>query len=161
MLESLGHLRDKLGAPEFLTLVLEPVLFWGPFLGLLAFLVALVFKESKSQKFGLLVIVLSCATAVPLAHVYGLAVGHFKSLTGAEGAKLVDAQLARLDQWQYGFLAVAALAVLALFLGKGGKAGLWLTVLTVVATSVVVVLGLWLFLHSSAIAHPGASPGSV
>ncbi|CAN5402146.1 hypothetical protein BH23VER1_BH23VER1_12740 [soil metagenome] len=154
MMDSLDHLRELLADPEFLALVLEPVLFWGPALGLVLFLSASVCKEGKSQKLALVVILVSCAAAVPLAHLYGLALPRLQAVSDLRAAGLAEAHLARLDQFQYAFLAVSALATLALFLGRGGRTGLWLTLLTLAAAAGAVVLGLWLFGLSAQVTHP-------
>lgn len=151
MLKELEALWSRLGDPEFAGLVLEPVFVWGIGIGLVVLLFAILFKEGKSQKLGLVLIVLSCLAAVPFTHFRMEAAPRIAAVAQAAGLEAANARWQSL-QWVY--LALAALATLTFFLSKGGKAGLWLTLLTIAASAAAVVLGLWLFAKDAEVFHP-------
>ncbi len=152
MLEELKSLWAKLADPEFIPLVLEPVFFYGVGIGLLVFLFAVLFKEGKTQKFGLLIIILSCLAVIPYTHYLGAnadtdsGVGADSTQATTMAATDLHGQYSRWNDTQWFYLGLAALATLTFFLSKGGKAGVWLTILTISAGLAATTLGLWLFL---------------
>ena len=65
MLREFAHLTEKLKDPEYLHLLLEPLMVWGLGIGVIAFLFAFFFGERKMQMVALAVIIISCLVVVP------------------------------------------------------------------------------------------------
>ncbi len=59
MLREFAHLTEKLKDPEYLHLLLEPIMIWGLAIGVIAFLFAFFFGERKMQLVALAVIIAS------------------------------------------------------------------------------------------------------
>ena len=65
MLRDFAHLTDKLSDPEYLYLLLEPIMVWGLGIGVIAFLFAFFFGERKMQLVALGVIMISSLAVIP------------------------------------------------------------------------------------------------
>lgn len=151
MFENAQRLWQALGEPEFLSLVLEPLLFYGPLLAVIVFLFSWIAGEPKSQKLALILMVVSGLANIPFRESAHASAERVLALSGVE---LLQPHLALVDSTQWPFLATAAVATLALFAGRNGKTGLWLTIIALVAALTVSMLGLWLFLKGAEIFRP-------
>lgn len=151
MLENLQRLWRALREPEFLSLALEPILFYGPLVAVIFFVFSWIAGETRTQKLALILIALAGLVALPFRE---LAHASAERVAALNGAPLLDNHLALVDSTQWPFLATAAVAILALFAGRNGKTGLWLTILALLSAIAVSVLGLWLFLKGAEVFRP-------
>lgn len=119
--DRLELLWDTIRHPENITSLLGSFTLWGLTVPVVLFVLTWIFKEPKAQKSCLVLIVLAA-----LAPFFVPA----PDATPLPGAA----------PWPY--ISLAALASLTLFLGKGGRAGLWLTLLTLLGSVAVAALTL-------------------
>lgn len=135
--DRLDSLWGTINQPENLTSLLESFTVWGLVVPVLVFVLTWIFKEPKAQKTSLALIALAALSpfAVPEPDATPLPGG---------------------APWAY--VALAALAGLTFLLGKGGKAGLWLTIMTLAGSLAVAALTLSLTLDPPVEPAPDTAP---
>ena len=154
MLREFAHLTDKLKDPEYLHLILEPIMIWGLGLGVVAFLFAFFFGERKMQFVALAVIIVSSLAVVPYLKQRQKADDRVVKLRGDMKEMIVESQERRRDS-RGAYLVVAALGGLTILMGAHkGKPGMLAGMGTAVAGAVVVLHGAWLHLKDAEIYHP-------
>ena len=119
--DRLEALWGTITQPENLTALMEDFTVWGLVVPVVLYLFSWIFKEAKSQK--------ACLVLIALAAVAPFFVPDRDATPLPGGAP-----------WAY--VSLAALAGLTVFLGKGGKAGLWLTILSLLGSLSVAALTL-------------------
>ncbi|MFT4546377.1 MAG: hypothetical protein ACI8XO_003983 [Verrucomicrobiales bacterium] len=154
MLREFTHLTEKLSDPEYLHLLLEPIMIWGLGIGVIAFLLSFLFGERKMQLVALIVIIVSAMAVVPYLQQRKKADERVVKLRG-DVKEMIEESTERRRDSRGAYLVVAALAGLTILMGAHkGKPGLLAGVATAAAGAVVVVHGAWLHLKDAEIYHP-------
>lgn len=154
MLIEFAHLTEKLKDPEYLHLLLEPIMIWGLAIGVIAFLFAYFFGERKMQLVALGVIIISSLAVGPYLKQRAQADERVVKLR-ADMKEQIEASQERRRDSRGAYLLVAALAGLTVLMGAHkGMPGMLAGIGTVLAGAVVVVHGAWLNLKDAEIYHP-------
>jgi hypothetical protein len=154
MLREFAHLTDKLSDPEYLHLLLEPIMIWGLGFGVIAFLFSFFFGERKMQFVALAVIMVSSLAVMPYLEQRKKADARVVKLRSDMSGMIEESSERRSDS-RGAYVLVAGLAGLTLLMGAHkGKAGMFAGMATAVAGAVVVVHGAWLHLKDAEIYHP-------
>ena len=154
MLREFAHLTDKLNDPEYLHLLLEPLMVWGLAIGVLVFLFSFFFSERKMQLVGLGLIIASCLIVIPYLKQRKKSDERVVKLRGDMKEMIVESAERRKDS-RAGYMVVAALAGLTILMGAHkGKPGMLAGMGTAVAGVIVVIHGTWLDLKDAEIYHP-------
>jgi len=158
MLKEFIHLSEKLNDPEYLHLLLEPVMIYGLAIGVIVFLFSFFFSERRMQFVALGIIIVSSLAVIPYLDQREKADKQVvklraSNLPGME-SMMKESQERRKDS-QKAYVIVAALAGLTLLMGAHkGKPGMFAGVATSIAGAAVVVHGAWLHLEDAEIYHP-------
>ncbi|MGI9244490.1 MAG: hypothetical protein ACR2RV_27060 [Verrucomicrobiales bacterium] len=154
MLREFTHLTEKLKDPEYLHLLLEPIMIWGLGIGLIAFLFAFFFGERKMQMVALAVIVISALAVGPYLDQRAQADERVVKLRG-DVKELIEESQERRRGSRGAYMLVAALAGLTMLMGAHkGLPGMLAGIGTAVVGTVVVIHGAWLHLKDAEIYHP-------
>ena len=154
MLIEFAHLTEKLKDPEYLHLLLEPIMIWGLGIGVIAFLFAYFFGERKMQLVALGVIIVSSLAVGPYLKQRAQADERVVRLR-ADMKEQIEASQERRRDSSGAYLLVAALAGLTVLMGAHkGMPGMLAGIGTVLAGTVVVIHGAWLNLKDAEIYHP-------
>jgi hypothetical protein len=154
MLIEFAHLTEKLKDPEYLHLLLEPIMIWGLAIGVIAFLFAYFFGERKMQLVALGVIIVSSLAVGPYLKQRAQADERVVKLR-ADMKEQIEASQERRRDSRGAYLLVAALAGLTVLMGAHkGMPGMLAGIGTVLAGTVVVIHGAWLNLKDAEIYHP-------
>jgi hypothetical protein len=154
MLREFAHLTDKLSDPEYLHLLLEPIMIWGLGIGVIAFLFSFFFGERKMQFVALAVIMVSALAVMPYLEQRKKADARVVKLR-ADVKEMIDESAERRRDSRGAYVLVAALAGLTILMGAHkGKPGMLAGIGTAIAGAVVVVHGAWLHLKDAEIYHP-------
>jgi hypothetical protein len=154
MLREFAHLTEKLKDPEYLHLLLEPLMIWGLGIGVIAFLLAFFFGERKMQLVALAVIIISSLAVVPYLEQRAAADARVVKLR-SDVKELIEESQERRHDSRGAYLLVASLAGLTALMGAHkGMVGMLAGIGTAVAGSIVVVHGAWLHLKDAEIYHP-------
>lgn len=154
MLREFAHLTDKLKDPEYLHLLLEPIMIWGLGFGVIAFLFAFFFGERKMQLVALTVIIVSSLAVLPYMKQRTKSDERVVKLRG-DVKEMIDDSRERRSDSRAAYLLVAALAGLTILMGAHkGKPGMLAGIGTAIAGAIVVVHGAWLNLKDAEIYHP-------
>ncbi len=154
LLKELQGLLPQLTNSKFMAHLLEPVLLWGVFIGVVAWVVSLwVLKNRGAQVCSLILLASSAFCILPVMHYRAKA----KPMS-APSAKMRDDQNQRRRETQWVYYAMGSLAVLGLFLtGEGkGKTGSFLSVGIVVGGCATTLFSLWLHEKEISIYHEDA-----
>jgi hypothetical protein len=154
MLIEFAHLSEKLKDPEYLHLLLEPIMIWGLGIGVIAFLFSYFFGERKMQLVALGVIIVSSLAVGPYLKQRAQADERVVKLR-ADMKEQIEASQERRKDSRGAYMLVAALAGLTVLMGAHkGMPGMLAGIGTVLAATVVVVHGAWLNLKDAEIYHP-------
>lgn len=149
-----AHLTDKLKDPEYLHLLLEPIMVWGLGIGVIAFLFSFFFGERKMQLVALTVIIVSSLAVVPYMKQRKKADERVVKLRGDVKEMIAESTERRKDS-RGAYVLVAALAGLTILMGAHkGKPGMLAGMGTAFAGAILVVHGAWLHLKDAEIYHP-------
>lgn len=154
LFKELKALLPQLSNSKFLAHLLEPLLFWGVLLGVVAWMLSLwVLKDRKAQVCSLILLAISAFSIYPLLYYRKKAA----PLT-APSSRLLNEQNDRLRGSQWAFYVLGSLAVFGIFMtGEGkGKTGTVLTIAITTGGVAVAVFGLWLHEKDIAVFHPDA-----
>jgi hypothetical protein len=152
MLNELKALLAQLGNPKFLHHLLEPLLLWGIFFGVLGWALGVwVLKDRKAQIFSLILLALSSFAVMPVLYYRKKA-----SPITALSAKLLNEQNQRRRDTQWVYYAMGSLAVLGIFMTGGGtgKSGTFVTVGIIIGGTATVIFSLWLHEKETSVFHP-------
>jgi len=160
MMEAPGFwetLRMQMNQPEYLHVLIHPLLIYGFALGILGLIAALFLRHRRAEVVALLVVLASALAAWPAAH-YGNAAydGMIGSLseTDKDGAAWLDEHLDRGEDYLWVFHSVAALAALALILPVWlPRTGRPLAVLVLLASVAAFGCGAWIGQAGGKIRH--------
>ena len=154
MLREFAHLTEKLSDPEYLHLLLEPIMIWGLGVGVIAFLFSFFFGERKMQLVALTVIIISSLAVVPYLKQRTKSDERVVKLRG-DVKEMIEESQERRQGSRGAYILVAALAGLTILMGAHkGLAGLLAGIGTAVVGAIVVVHGAWLHLKDAEIYHP-------
>ncbi len=158
-MDEIKLLFDKFGDPEYRHLILEPVLIYGVLLGVVAFVLAFLFKERKMQLAALVVVIVSALMIVPYLNSRTVADQRAEKLFSSQAEEIAEQRETRKDtQWAY--FAVAGLAMVTLLMGAHkGKAGLVVGIVTVGAGITLVLFSMSMHLRDAQIYHPNLRGG--
>ncbi len=150
-----ANLLEKLRDPQFLHLLLEPMLIYGVAIGIIGFVAAFLVRERKMQLAALILIIASALTIVPYTHFRKKADNeHMAQFAGTQKV-LVEEHHTRLLEGQWIYFGIAGLAALTLLMGAHkGTPGLVMGGATAVAGVGVVLFSMWMQLKSESIANP-------
>lgn len=154
LLKELKALFSQLGNPKFVHHFLEPFLFWGLLIGLIAFMLSLwVLKDRKAQLCSLILLAISAFSIFPLMHYRKKA-----ARITAPSREMLNEQTERRKETQWVFYAYGSLALLGMFMtGEGkGKAGTVITLGLIAGGTAVVLYTLWLHEKEVSVFHEDA-----
>lgn len=141
--------------PEYVHVLLNPLPVYGLGIGALALGAALLARSKPAQALALGVIVISSASAWPVAHYGTNAYARIREKADVDGQRWLDEHMARADKWIYAFYATALLGVFALASQKKfPKAVLPMAMATLVASGVSLGGGVWIGKAGGQIRHP-------
>ncbi|MEM9479474.1 MAG: hypothetical protein AAGA58_07465 [Verrucomicrobiota bacterium] len=145
---------EKLGDPQFLQLLLEPLSIYGVLFGLVGFVFAFLFKERKTQLAALMLIIVSALSVIPYTQFRKKADMESAAFAKSEMV-LVEEHHTRLLENQWIYFAVAGLASLTLLMGAHkGTPGLLMGGATAIVGVGAVFFSMWLYLKSESINNP-------
>jgi len=152
MLTQFNILKDRLGNPEYLYLVLEPLALYGLFFGLLFLGASLMLKQDKARMIALFFIALSSVSVVPYLHQREIAQRRLMVVRDAGYTRLMEKHTRLRNDTKWVNYSLAGLALLAM-IGKGKIASIAHAALFIGG---LLALGffLWLHLKESEIYHP-------
>ena len=154
MLREFAHLTEKLKDPEYMHLLLEPIMVWGLGIGVIAFLFAFFFGERKMQLVALAVILVSSLAVIPYLEQRQKSDERVMKLRGDVKEMIAESGERRQDS-RMAYVLVAALAGLTILMGAHkGMPGMIAGLGTAAAGAVVVIHGAWLHLKDAEIYHP-------
>lgn len=156
LIKELKALLAQLGNAKFLAHFFEPLLLWGIFIGVLAWMVSVwVLKDRKAQICSLLLMAVSAFCIFPLMHYRKKA-----APLDAPSSALMNKQNERRKDTTWVYYGFGSLAVLGLVMtGEGkGKAGTAVTLGLAAGGLVVSIYSLWLHEKETVIFHPDATP---
>jgi len=154
MLREFAHLTEKLKDPEYLHLLLEPIMIWGLAIGVIAFLFAFFFGERKMQLVALAVIIASSLAVGPYLKQRAQSDERVVKLRGDVKELIEESQERRRDS-RGAYMLVAALAGLTMLMGAHkGMPGMVAGIGTALVGTIVVIHGAWLHLKDAEIYHP-------
>lgn len=141
--------------PEYVHVLLNPLPTYGLGLGILVFGAALLARSKPARAIGLAVIVVSSASVWPVTHYGENAYKRIREKADEPGQHWLDEHMERAGKASYVFYGTALLGIAALLSQKKfPKAGLSLTILTLVASGVSLGLGIWISKAGGQIRHP-------
>lgn len=151
MLTNLNILFERLRDAEYAHLLLEQLPLFGFLFGLLFFVVGLYLHEDKCRLVALMVILLSCGSAVYGAELRQKAMP--RTLQGCEITQVpfIKEQTRLRQETLWVYYTVAGLAVLALV--SGGKLGTWLNIALMAGVAAGFVFSLWLHMKEAEVFH--------
>jgi hypothetical protein len=140
--------------PEYVHVLLNPLPIYGLAMGLLTLVMALVFRDRRTQAVALALIVMTAAAAWPVAHYGSAGYDRVYSMSDASAQKWLNWHAHLADRIVWAHYAAAALATATL-------AGLWkfprwhrpALILTLVATLAALSLGGFLAFVGGKIRH--------
>ena len=157
LLKELTGLLTQLSNPKFLAHLLEPVLLWGVFFGMMSWMVSLwLLKSRKAQVCSLILLAATAFCIFPVMHYRTKA----RPMT-APSVKLRDDQNERRRDTQWAYYSLGSLALLGIFMtGEGkGKAGTLVTFGLIGGGLATTILSLWLHEKEVSVFHEDARRG--
>lgn len=131
-----SFLRD-LQQPEYIHVLINPLPVYGLAVGFIGLIIALFMRSRPAQVTALVLILLTAASAWPVAHFGEEAYDRVLSMADTDGQAWLQAHADRADKLIYFFYALAVLALVAIFAPrKWPKSALPLTIATLVLAAV-------------------------
>jgi hypothetical protein len=141
--------------PEYLHVLLHPVVIVGLSVALLCLLAGLVLREAKVRLVGLVLVPITSLAAWPLLSLGQSAYNRVRPLADDDGKAWLRQHMNRAETWVPVFYATTALAVLGVGLSRRKpRAATVFTVLTLVAGSAAVGTGAWIAKAGGQVRHP-------
>lgn len=164
LLNQLDRMGTALGDPEYLYLVLEPLLFYGIGFGLLLFIITFFLKNERLQISALIVVAVMALAIVPYMKNRAAAQPRIESVYKVSDASRVSGfrnnTIDRKDhRWLY--LTLAGVAGAAILVGpRRNKLGLGLAGATVLLGLYTANYSLWMHYQDSLAFHPNLKSNS-
>ena len=152
MFQQFSTLLDRLQQADFLSQVMEPILYLGIFFGLISFSLGFFTGDQKSRSLGLIIIALSCFSVYPQLKLYQKAAPRIASVSGTWTPSQVKAQMERRYSTRWVFYGMGWLSIVAVASSGGAVKFMGGTVIFV--GTCVMFFGLWLHLKEMEIYHP-------
>jgi uncharacterized membrane protein len=144
-MSELQQVLQHLKQPEYVHVLLNPMPVYGLVCGVLALLLAVLFKNKQAQIVGLVVVVFASASAWPVAEYGERSYDRVYSMSNPEAQQWLDVHAHRAGQFVYAFYVTAVLGVVALLSQwKLPKLAAKLTVVTLLAAIVSLGIGGWI-----------------
>ncbi|ODU23916.1 MAG: hypothetical protein ABS95_02660 [Verrucomicrobia bacterium SCN 57-15] len=141
--------------PEYVHVLLNPLPTYGLGIGILALGAALLARSKSAQAIALGVVIVTAASAWPVQFYGKNAYRHVRSISDEHGQHWLDTHMDRAEKFVYAFYATALLGIAALVCRKKfPKAGLPLTLATLVASGASFGTGIWISRAGGQIRHP-------
>jgi hypothetical protein len=163
--EELRLFVKKLGQPEYIHVLLNPIPVYFTAAGALALGLALWLRNGRAQICGLAVIALGCAMAGPVVYFGDAAYDRVSTLGYDDAKQWLNLHAERAETFQYVFYATALVAVLAIIAHtKWPRAVARLTKAALVLALCSVITGGWIGHAGGAVRHSefrdGPPPGA-
>lgn len=157
-IEQLEKMTAAFQDPEYLFLVLEPLMVWGILFGLVGLVVTWFLKNEKLQVASLIVIIASALIVVPYLDARGSAQERIESVykvSDPSRAKGFHANTLDRREHRWVYLALAGIAGAALLVGpRRNRLGMGLTVGSLAFSLYAINYGLWMHYQDSLAYHP-------
>ena len=148
-----GFLKD-LEQPEYVHVLLNPLLVYGLALGLVALTIALALRSRRARICAFILILIAATSAWPVIY-YGQK-GHdrVKAMSDSEGKEWLEEHEHRSERFMYAFYALAAIALISIGAEwKRSKAALPLPILTLVLAAGTLGVGAYIAYAGGHIRH--------
>lgn len=145
---------QALKQPEYVHILLNPLPVYGTALGVLALIVALIFRSRGGQGIALFIIAVGCLSVWPVSEYGEKAADRVQSLSNSDGQKWLHEHDRRVDAVSWVFYVSAAIAVAGLIaLWKFPKLSRWVTLLALLAGLASLAAGGWISQAGGKIRH--------
>ncbi|MCB1231553.1 MAG: QueT transporter family protein [Verrucomicrobiae bacterium] len=155
--EQLEKMTAAFQDPEYLFLVLEPLMVWGVLFGLIGLVVTYFLKNEKLQVVSLIVIIVSALTVVPYLQARGSAQERIESVykvSDPSRAKGFHTNTLDRREHRWLYLALAGIAGAAVLVGpRRNRLGFGLAVGSVAFSLYAINYGLWMQYQDSLAYH--------
>ncbi len=152
MMRELTSLWQSLGDVEYLHLLLEPLPLFGLALGLVFLIAGVLFKDGKMRMLALLVMAFSCVSVQPYLQLRAQAEPRILALQDPAYHALTKQQSELRTSTAWVYYSLGAACLVALVLGRGGKAFLFNTLIIVLACAGL-VHAIWLHKKECEVFH--------
>ena len=152
MMRELTSLWQSLEDAEYFHLLLEPLPLFGLFFGLLFLIAATALRANLVQMLAMSVIAISCLSVQPAVKLRIKAEPRVLALQDPAFHPLIKQQTQRRSSTAWIYYGLAAVCVLAIPLGRGGK-GFIVSMVTIVLCSAGLVHALWLHKKECEVYH--------
>lgn len=159
MLTNLKILWNRLGNPEYLHLLLEPIPLAGLFFGLLFFSVGLFLKQDKTRLIALIVLAAASLSVIPYTQARDRAMDRILKLRDASYTRLINQQTKLRKETRWVYYTIAGLALITLL--GGGKIAALGNYLLLIAGLAALIFTLWLHLKEAEVYHPNLRKATV
>jgi hypothetical protein len=147
-------LIEALKHPEYVHVLLNPVPVYALSMGILALALGFLLRSRQAQIVGLIIVIISCASAWPVAYFGHQAHEHLEDALNDEAKTWVDHHSDRADRGVYGLYLTALLGLAALLVpARFAKSAKVLPVLTLVAAIGALGLAGWISHAGGQIRH--------
>jgi|GEM_PF-2741264 len=147
---------ESLQNPKVGTFLLEPLLFFGLTLGLLFYLGAVALRETKAQRFALVMMALAALSVAVYSELWHSAPAELYSQVGeaAVSKEAFNEHMNIRSESGNIFLGIAAVFGVTILLGGTRALGGLLVLLSCLAAVAGATIGLWLYMGTAALYHP-------
>lgn len=147
-------IREHLNEPEYLHVLINPMPIYGLAMGVLAMIVALVYRSRPAIVGALVVICVSGLSAWPTYHYGEAGYDRVKSMSDSAGEQWLDEHMARGEKLIAAFYILAAVAFAGITAPlKWPRSSLPLAVVTLVLAFVTLGIGGWIAYAGGHIRH--------
>ncbi|MEI6083601.1 MAG: hypothetical protein WCS70_04795 [Verrucomicrobiota bacterium] len=145
---------QALKQPEYIHVLLNPLPVYGTAMGVLALIVALIFRSRGGQGIALVIIAVGCLSVWPVSEYGEKAADRVQSLSNSDGQKWLQEHNHRVDAVSWIFYVNAAISVAGLIaLWKFPKLSAWLMLLALLAGLASLAAGGWISQAGGKIRH--------
>src|SRR5690242_3428895 len=133
---------QELSQPEYIHVLINPLPVYGLTMGVIALVLALIFRSRPAQVVALLLILLAGAVAFPVIHYGEEGYDRVLSMADDQGEAWLKVHMHRADQLGWSFYVLAGLAAIAIFAPmKWPRSALALTIITLVGSLCMLGVG--------------------
>ena len=151
--------------PEYIHVLLNPLLGYGLGTGILILAFGLLARNKTARTIGLIVTAVCAASAWPVLYFGQHGYNSLSPLLDTESHQWLDTHMERAERFIYVFYPTAVLAIVALAFSKNPKASAVLALLTLTVGALSLGIGAWIARAGGQVSHSefreeGASPPS-
>lgn len=150
MLTNLDILFRRLGDPEYLYLLLEPLPLFGLLFGLIFFCIGLYMDQEKTRIVSLILLAMCCFSVVPYIKYRDKAMPRVAEIIQSPQRIKDQTKLRKQTTWVYYVVAITALVTLI----GGGKFGSLGNYAVLAFGFLALVFSLWLHMKEAEVYHP-------